>query len=36
MSKTTKLTMDGTLALYDQLSSASLSGLAAREKITGA
>lgn len=34
MSKTVKLTMDGTLALYDQLSSASLSGLAAREKIT--
>lgn len=32
--KTTKLTMDGTLALYDQLSSASLSGLAAKEKIT--
>lgn len=34
MSRTVKLTMDGTLALYDQLSSASLSGLAAREKIT--
>lgn len=34
MSRTVKLTMDGTLALYDQLSSASLSGLAAKEKIT--